>query len=160
VTYRKGTLYFFNNTVIIRGEKRNRWNTSLFRLETRDETADVRNNIVFHQGSTHVFWLDGPGRLRLGANWVSEGVGERPRPEPGMAPIAGVDRLVVGRDSPFANVDGADLRVRPGSDAARPGDSLRPDVAAEYLPVQAYVPHQKARPLPAGTARTALGALE
>jgi len=67
---------------------------------------------------------------------------------------------VVGHASPFVNVDGADLRVRPGSDAARPGDPLVPDVPSAYLPVQVYVPHQKARALPAGTARTALGALE
>ncbi len=158
--YRKGMLYFFNNTVIIRGEKRDRWNTYLFRLETADETADVRNNIVFHQGSTHAFLLDGPGRLRLGTNWVSDGVGERTRPEPGMAPITGLDRTIVGHDSPFANLDGVDLRVRPGSDAARPGDQLAPDVATQHLPVQVYVPHQKARALPAGTARKALGALE
>lgn len=158
--YRKGTLYFFNNTVIIRGEKKKRWNTALFRLETDDETADVRNNIVFHQGSTHPFWLDGPGRLHLGANWVKGDFGQRAEPERGAPPIKGLDRIIVGRDSPFANVDGGDLRVRPGSDAARPGDPLAPDVAPEYLPAQVYVPHQKARALPAGTARRALGALE
>jgi len=158
--YRKGTLYFFNNTVVIRGEKKDRWNTALLRLETADETADLRNNIVFAQGSTHVFLLDGPGRLRLGTNWVSEGFGQRPRPEPSMAPITGLDRLIVGHDSPFADLDSVDLRARPGSNAARPGDPLAPDVAAEHLPVKVYVPHQKARALPAGTARTALGALE
>jgi len=158
--YRKGTLFFFNNTVIIRGEKNDRWNTALFRLETADETADMRNNIVFRQGSTHLFLLDGVGRLLLGPNWVSEGFGQRPRPEPGIVPITGLDRIVVGHASPFVNVDGADLRVRPGSDAARPGDPLVPDVPSAYLPVQVYVPHQKARALPAGTARTALGALE
>jgi hypothetical protein len=158
--YRKGTLYFFNNTVIIRGEKTKRWNTALFRLETDDETADVRNNIVFRQGSTHAFWLDGPGRLNLGVNWVSEDFGEWKKPEPGAIPINGLDRTIVGHGSPFVDVDGADLRVRPGSDAARPGSPLVPDVAAEYLPVQVYVPHQKARALPAGSARKALGALE
>jgi hypothetical protein len=159
-TYRKGTLYFFNNTIIVRGEEKTRWVTALFRLETGDETADVRNNIVFRQGSTHLYLMDGLGRLQLGPNWVSEGFGQRPRSVKGMVPITGLDRIVVGRDSPFANVDGADLRVRPGSDAALPGDPLRPDVPAEYLPVQVYVPHQKARALPARAARKVLGALE
>ena len=158
--YRKGTLYFFNNTIVIRGEEKTRWNTALFRLETSDETADARNNIVFRQGSTHLFLMDGVGRLRLGPNWVSEGFGERPRPEPGVVPILSLDRIVVGHASPFVNLDGVDLRVRPGSDAARPGDPLAPEVASEYLPVQVYVPHLKVRPLPAGKVRTALGALE
>jgi hypothetical protein len=159
--YRKGTLYFFNNTVIVSGQERTRWNTSLFRLETSDETADVRNNIVFRQGTTHLFLLDeGPGRLRLGVNWVSEGFGQRLRPEPGASAIAGLDRIIVGRASPFTNLDGSDLRVRPGSDAARPGGPLAPDIGSDFLPVQVYVPHRKVRTLPAGTARTALGALE
>jgi hypothetical protein len=132
----------------------------LFRLETSDEMADVRNNIMFRQGSTHVFWLDGPGRLHLGTNWASDGFGQRVEAEAGMAPITGLDRVIVGRDSPFANVDGGDLRVRPGSEASRPGDPPAPGVAPEHLPAQVYVPHQKARALSVGTARRALGALE
>jgi hypothetical protein len=51
-------------------------------------------------------------------------------------------------------------RGRGSSDAARPGDSLAPDVASEYLPVQVYAPNQKAKPLLGGSARKALGALE
>jgi hypothetical protein len=158
--YRKGTLFFFNNTVIIRGDEKTRWGTAIFRLETSDETADVRNNIVFRQGSTHLLLVDGPGRLRLGTNWVSDGFAQRLRPEPGMVPVTGLERLVVGRDSPFVDGDRGDLRVRPGSDAARPGDALAPDVAAEFLPGQVYVPHQKVRAIAAGKGRTTLGALE
>jgi hypothetical protein len=96
----------------------------------------------------------------LSTNWVSEGFAQRLRPEPGMVPISGIERIVVGCSNPFVNVDGTDLRVRPGSDAARPGDSLAPDVATAYFPGQVYVPHQKARALPAGGARKALSALE
>ena len=40
--YRKGTLYFYNNSVI----SYRTGNTTLVRLSTNDETADVRNNIV------------------------------------------------------------------------------------------------------------------
>jgi len=155
--YRKGTLFFFNNTVIVRGEEKTRWVTNLFRLETKDEAADARNNVVFRQGSTHLFLLDGPGLLRMGRNWVSEGFGQRPHPEAGEAPIEGLDHLIVGRASPFADLDGLDLRVRPGSDAARPGDPL--PTGAEHWPAQVYVPHQKAKPRSAGD-RPALGALE
>jgi hypothetical protein len=159
--YRKGTLFFFHNTVIVSGQEQTRWNTSLFRLETSDETADVRNNIVFRQGTTHLFLLDeGPGRIRLGTNWVSEGFGQRLRPKPQMPAIVGLEHIIVGRASPFANLDSGDLRVRPGSDAARPGDALAPDIGSDFLPAKVYVPHRKVRTLPPGTARTALGALE
>ena len=41
--YRKGTLYFYNNTVV----STRSGNTTLLRLSSDDETADLRNNIVF-----------------------------------------------------------------------------------------------------------------
>ncbi|HEX7598671.1 MAG TPA: hypothetical protein VF518_10690, partial [Polyangia bacterium] len=156
--YRKGTLFFYNNTVIVRGEEKTRWNTILFRLETNDETAEVFNNLVFREGSTHLSLADSPGRLRFGCNWVSEGFMPRLRPEPGALAIEGLDRLIVGRASPFANLDRLDLRARSGSDAARPGDALAPEVSAAHKPSQVYVPHQKARVLARG--RALLGALE
>jgi hypothetical protein len=156
--YRKGILFFFNNTVVIRGEERTRWNTAVFRLETRDEQADVRNNIVFREGSTHLFLSDGPGGLRLGTNWVSQGFGKRVHAESDGAGIEGLDRIIQGRGSPFVNIDGLDLRVRPGSEAARTGDALGSFVTEPYWPRQVYVPHQRARAAP--ERRAVLGALE
>jgi hypothetical protein len=156
--YRKGILFFFNNTVIIRGEEKTRWNTALFRLETRDEQADVRNNIVFREGSTHLSLTEGAGGLRLGSNWVSQGFGKRVHPESDGAPIEGLDRIIEGRDSPFVSLDTLDLRVRPASEAARPGDSLASVVPAPYWPKQIYVPHQKVKA--GGNRRAVLGAIE
>jgi hypothetical protein len=156
--YRKGTLYFFNNTVIVRGEERTRWNTALLRLETRDEQADVRNNIVFREGSTHLFLTDGPGGLRLGRNWVSQGFGKRQHPNPDDAPIDGLERIVEERDCPFLAIDRMDLHVRPGSQAAQPGDALGAVVPESYWPRQCYVPHLRAKP--AGSRRVVLGAIE
>ena len=43
-TYRKGTLYFYNNTVV----STRSGNTTLFRLSTNDETCDARNNIFYN----------------------------------------------------------------------------------------------------------------
>lgn len=154
--YRKGILYFFNNTVIVRGEERTRWNTAVFRLETRDEQADVRNNIVFREGSTHLFLSDGAGGLRLGSNWVSQGFGKWVHAGEEGAAIEGLDRVVQGRDNPFINLDALDLRIRPGSEAARPGDAL--GVPESYWPRQTYVPHQRVKA--AGSRRTVMGAIE
>jgi hypothetical protein len=156
--YRKGILFFFNNTVVIRGEEKIRWNTAVFRLETRDEQADVRNNIVFRQGSTHLFLIEGPGGLRLGSNWVSQGFGQCLYPDAEGARIEGSDRIVQGSDSPFINIEGLDLRVRPGSEAARPGDALSSVVPEPYWPRQIYVPHQRIKS--SGNRRTVMGAIE
>jgi hypothetical protein len=54
---------------------------------------------------------------------VSQGLGKRLHDLQG-SPIEGLDRIVQGQDSPFISLDNLDLRVRPGSEAARPGDAV------------------------------------
>ncbi len=142
--YRKGILHFFNNTIIVSGDRLTRWNTSLFRLESNGETADVRNNIFFREGSTQLFLLMGDGRLRLGSNWISAGFS--PRKEEGLLPIEGANNLIVGQGSPFVDVAHGDLRVRPGSDAARAGGPVPTDLPAQYRTERQYIPHQADAP--------------
>jgi hypothetical protein len=71
-TYRKGPLYLFHNTVFIEGDEKTRWHTSLLRLETDAQVADVRNNIILRAGTTHVYLLNKTGQVRLGRNWISK----------------------------------------------------------------------------------------
>ncbi len=68
--YRKGTLYFFHNTVVsTRGG-----NTTLLRLSTIDEHAEVRNNIVYvTAGDGYLAMLSSNGVLDLSHNWFSTG---------------------------------------------------------------------------------------
>jgi hypothetical protein len=69
--YRKGTLFFYNNTVI--SERRDA--TTIFRLSTSAERADVRNNIFYTPaaaGST-LGILDGAGQVFLSHNWIKTG---------------------------------------------------------------------------------------
>ena len=76
--FRKGTLYFFNNTVITTGS-----GARLFQLSTTEEAAEVWNNIfVFGSGARTGYrnirqtteglgkaWTPG-GRVNLGRNWI------------------------------------------------------------------------------------------
>jgi len=69
--YRKGTLRFFNNTVI----SKRTGNTTLFRLSTNDEYADCRNNLLFVTDSgNYLAWLDGTGILDIRCNWAKTGI--------------------------------------------------------------------------------------
>ena len=76
-TYRKGTLYFYHNTVIVRANVGERWRTILFDVSTNDETVDARNNIVFlrsatvGQSPTNLSWMRSEGILNLGTNWAT-----------------------------------------------------------------------------------------
>jgi hypothetical protein len=68
--YRKGDLYFYNNTVI---STRN-GNTTLLRLSTNDETAHMFNNVYYGTSSGGTLALvDGNGTLEFEHNWLKTG---------------------------------------------------------------------------------------
>jgi len=67
--YRKGTLYFYNNTVVSKRPDQ----TTLFRLSTNDEHADVRNNILYvTQNGNSLSLADQHGRFTLSHNWLKK----------------------------------------------------------------------------------------
>jgi hypothetical protein len=68
--YRKGTLYFYNNTVVSTRTGK----TTLLRLSTNDEHADIRNNIFYvTAGGSELALLDGNGIADIRGNWFSSG---------------------------------------------------------------------------------------
>src|SRR5262249_15481544 len=68
--YRKGTLYFYNNTLVSNRTDR----TTVFRASTNDETVDARNNNFYSvaAGST-VALADDAGVFNLNRNWIKPG---------------------------------------------------------------------------------------
>src|SRR6185295_8673831 len=68
--YRKGTLYFYNNTMVSYRTDR----TTLFRASTNQETIDARNDIFYSTaaGST-VALADVSGVFNLSRNWIKPG---------------------------------------------------------------------------------------
>jgi len=68
--YRKGTLYFYNNTIVSTRTDRN----TMLRLSTNDEHCDARNNIFYSTlpGSDLAFLAEA-GVLDLTHNWVKPG---------------------------------------------------------------------------------------
>ena len=68
--YRKGTLFFFHNTVV----STRVGNTTLLRLSSNGEAADVRNNVLYvSDAGTRLAMLDGAGDLTLRNNWTKSG---------------------------------------------------------------------------------------
>jgi hypothetical protein len=68
--YRKGTLYFYNNTVV----STRAGNTTLLRLSTNDETCDCRNNIVYTTAAGgYLALLNEAGVVYLKNNWLKSG---------------------------------------------------------------------------------------
>jgi MYXO-CTERM domain-containing protein len=138
--YRKGTLYFYQNTVI----STRAGNTTLMRLSTNDEHADCRNNILYvtADGSA-LSMLDETGVLDLSHNWT----------KPGWVDCHGTLAGTINDDSTgltgaspgFVDEAGQDYHLGDGAAPVNAGGDL---AAAAPAVSEQYVVHQghEARP--------------
>lgn len=105
--FRKGTLYFYNNTVSINGTA-----GQLFQLSTTEESAEVWNN-VFHFAPTVAYpslrvssetntasWTPG-GKLNLGKNWASSNLADSDPWHWIPGSVTGWSNLIRGNSAPF-----------------------------------------------------------
>lgn len=70
IQYRKGTLYFYNNTVI----STRTGHTTLFRLSSESESCDSRNNIIYTSAAgSNLAIIDNTGKVDLYSNWFKTG---------------------------------------------------------------------------------------
>ena len=158
--YRKGTLFFYNNTVLIVADESDHYFTSLFQLETDAESADVRNNIFLRVGDTHLTWAFEKGTLRLGVNWVSAGIEAGRKEFTGrIEHVSGTKQTIEGKDPGFRGLSDQDFCLAPGSPARGVGAALPTGLPAEHQPTSQYWPHQSGRPRPRQGAGDDLGAL-
>ena len=133
-TYRKGTLYFYNNTVVSYRTS----NTTLFRCSTNDESVDCRNNIIYVTESANRLAIsNSDGTINLSHNWMKAGWRDSHGTLNGAV---NDDGTTVSTSSPgFINEAGKDfslLQDSPCRDSATdipPGGSL----------VYEYVKHQQ-----------------
>jgi len=142
-TYRKGTLHFFHNTVVIRATEKQRWNTTVFKLQTDDETVDARNNVIWKQGSTHLTLMKSAGHAVFSNNWVSKSYTpwQYLKKKVGGT-IKGEQQLITGSGSPFADADANDFRISSKSKAHAAGGALAEGLGA-HAQAQQYELHQQ-----------------
>jgi hypothetical protein len=132
--YRKGTLYFYNNTVVSTRTS----NTTLFRLSTNGETCDCRNNIVYVTAlGSRLALLDSSGVLHIRNNWFKSGWRNSSSTLTGTVYNEG--GILSGESPGFVNVASQDYRLASQSVCLDAGTSLHPD-AMEVL--RQYVKHR------------------
>ena len=80
VEAKRGTLYFYNNTVYIEGDETDWWNVRLFDVTddadptTTEGTVAMYNNIIHKRGTTNLQMMRDGGTLAFYANnWIVEG---------------------------------------------------------------------------------------
>ena len=134
--YRKGTLYFYNNTVV--SDRTDA--TRLFRLTTNDEACDARNNIAYVTAAgSNLQVLDSFGRLTLTQNWFKTGwtrfTVNRPK---GTITDNGT---ITGSSPAFVSEAGQDYHLTTVSQAIDDGAALNPAVLPAHNVVREYVKH-------------------
>lgn len=143
-TYRKGTLYFYNNTVV---STRN-GNTTLFRLSSNEETCDARNNIFYVTASgASLAMIDNTGVLSISHNWLKPNWRISHGTPNGTVHNDGTS--VQGSAPGFVNEAAQDFRIVSNSVAVNAGTSLNGDVLPTHNVVHHYIKHQQnaARPV-------------
>ncbi|MCM2270910.1 MAG: putative Ig domain-containing protein [Thermoanaerobaculia bacterium] len=146
-SYRKGTLYFYNNTVVSTRTDR----TTLFRLSTNDERCDARNNVFYVQAAgTTLALVDADGMLDLSRNWLKPGWVSTFGTLTGSIDDDGT--AVVGSTPGFVDEAAQNFRLGAGSAARDAAVALLPAVLPAHDVARQYLEHQTsvARPVDGG----------
>jgi len=142
--YRKGTLYFYNNTVV----STRAGNTTIFRLSSNDENCDARNNIFYNTAAgANLAIMDDTGALTISHNWMKSGWRTSHGTPTGTLNNNGTS--VLGNSPGFVNEAGHDFKLLSTSAAVNAGTALNAAVLPTDNVVRHYVKHQssEARPV-------------
>ena len=139
--FRKGTLYFFHNTVVsTRTDK-----TTLVRLSTNEERMEARNNVFYTTASGSTFAIvDSSGKADLGYNWLPTGWVKTHGSLSGTVSDTGGN--IGGSSSPFADLGGQNFELASGSAAVDKGVSLSGTAYQGYSVIWEYLKHTSADP--------------
>ncbi len=135
--YRKGTLFFYNNTVV----STRTGNTTLLRLSSNDEHADVRNNVLYVTATgDRLAMLDETGVLDLSHNWLKPGWVDTHGSLAGTIDDDGTS--VEGASPGFVDLATQDFHLTAGSTAADAGTALALGTLPANGVLREYVRHQ------------------
>ncbi len=152
--YRKGTLYFYNNTVV----STRSGNTTLLRLSTNAEAADVRNNILYVTASgSRLAMVSSAGILDLSHNWLKPGWVDSHGSLSGVINDDGT--AITSADPAFADEGNQNYHLSENSLALDAATSLHPNSLPDHPLTSQYLGHQASEPRPSDSALD-LGAFE
>ena len=133
--YRKGTLHFYNNTVVSWRPDR----TTLLRLSSNDESADLRNNLVYAAaGGATLEILARHGRATMRNNWLRQGWHVCFGFTPFAGTMAGGETNLAGDQPGVVDAKGGDWRLLPDSPCRNQAAPLHPDIPETHRVVRQW----------------------
>lgn len=165
--YRKGTLHFYNNTVVFTAPQSRVYYSTLLSLETNDERADVRNNVIARLQPdpshpvplTELRLMAAHGVADFGTNWVDKSYVVGGWGYDG--PVTGLSNLKLGTDPGLYGPAAGPAALHPaaGSPVIDAGGAAGP-AAVAYAVGAEYVDPQGSRARPVVGTAPDLGAFE
>lgn len=145
--YRKGDLYFYNNTIITTRSG----NTTLLRLSTNDETAHLFNNVYYGTGNGGLLALiDGSGQVNRQHNWFKSGWQDCHCTPSGI--IIDLGNNISGIEPGFSDINKQNWQPVATSELLNNGMSPLPELLPEYAVDQQYIKHQRTQNRPVSAA--------
>lgn len=156
-TYRKGTLHFFHNTVVIENSAHKEWEgTAIFELSTNEEALDSRNNVYMsdppHPNRPVVLLgkRDGvvSGKATFDGDWIREGIGTftEGKNTKVVATAEGIDKALRGAEASFVDIDKRNFHL--GASCSYSGKGKALSLPADHAVKMQYVAHGKGEARP------------
>ncbi len=138
--YRKGTLYFYNNTVV----SKRTGNTTIFRLSSQDETCIAANNIFYVTGPGHLLALSNrDGTLKIKNNWLKTGWVKSHEGSGFSGSVLDLGGNLSGSEPGFNDFASMDLGLSLSSPCVDRGSNEIPGMDLDHPVLFQYVKHQK-----------------
>lgn len=146
--YRKGNLYFYNNTVISTRDS----NTTLARLSTQDETMDAFNNVIYTTNSgSSLAMINGDGTLNIQYNWIKSNWVDS---HGSSGTVNDQGNNLTGADPLFVDFDDQDFNLLDTSPLVDAGSAIPTIHLPDHDVLNEYVKHTD------GTVRQTMNALD
>ncbi len=165
VEAKRGTLYFYNNTVYIEGDETTWWNIRLFDVTddydptTTEGTVAMYNNIIRKSGTTNLQMMRDGGTLTYYANnWIQEGYEELGYGS--AAQIIYNTNPITGTDPGFEDETTENFKLLETSDCVNMSGDFPPEITDNFPLNQQYVIHANVEPRNAVDGVFDLGAFE
>jgi Right handed beta helix region len=159
--YRKGTLYFYHNTVVTKASRKQSWRMRIFDLATPTQTVEARSNIFAHFGDANYSIMNLVGTLRLeGTNWIRAGWREASDQGGAAVTVQRNGTLIEGTDPGFAVIAAGDYSLAARSAALDRAPATPPASVADRWIERQFAPPATSVARSAKGAAPDLGALE